>query len=207
MQGSATRTQLRHPELATGVFVHPGGGLWLPALGVLIAASIPEEEDLEQGPRPELIVVTGDPGEVKISRINRISGIIPVTDEPGAWRRTGLPVWTEWLGGGLRVLPRLPDSFGDGVRVVPGEYHPVVSVGDAASTGQRLPVYLVYSKAILIPAPAGVGTSFDIGRGLPPALAPLADSGPAEAFALRRGEVLPMGKLRLKARQVRAESA
>ena len=137
-------------------------GLWLPAISTLIVASIPEVEDLVEGARPELIVVAGDPGEVKPSRIKDLPALL---------------VRTEWEGGGLRVLPRMPDPLTDGVLVVPGEYHPVVSVGDAGSTSQRLPVYLVYSKAILIPGPAGSGACFDIGRGLPPALAPLAESG------------------------------
>ncbi|MCL4843953.1 MAG: hypothetical protein KJZ79_19030 [Bryobacteraceae bacterium] len=207
MPASTTGAQSRQQELAAGVFAHPSGGLWLPAMATLIVASIPQVEDLEGGPRPELIVAVGDPDTLKSYRINALSAIFPVTGDPEAWRRTGLQTWPEWRGGGLWVTPRMPDLSTGGVLVVPGGYHPVVSVGDAASTKQRLPAYLVYSKAILIPGPAGSATSFDIGRGLPPALAPLADSGVAEAFALRRGEVLPLGKLRLKARQVRAKSA
>lgn len=207
MPASTTGAPSRQKELANGVFAHRSGGLWLPAISTLIVASIPEAEDLDEGLWPELIVVTGDSRDIKSSCINNLPAIVPVTDEPAAWRKTGLQAWPEWRGGGLWVTPRIPDLETGAVLVVPGGYHPVVSVGDAASTKQRLPAYLVYSKAILIPGPAGSTTSFDIGRGLPPALAPLADSGVAEAFALRRGEVLPLGKLRLKARQVRTQSA
>jgi hypothetical protein len=207
MTGSSILTQSKQPELAAAVFAHRSGGLWLPAISTLIVASIPEVEDLEVGDRPELIVVAGNPGNIKPSRIKELPEILLVTDYPAVWQQTGLQAWTEWRGGGLRVVPRMPDLLTDGVLVVPGEYHPVVSVGDAASTRQRLPAYLVYSKAILIPGPARSGACFDIGRGLPPSLAPLAESGSAEAFVLRGGVALPLGKLPLKARQVRTQSA
>jgi hypothetical protein len=204
MPATITGVQSRQKELATDVFAHRSGGLWLPATGTLIVASIPEAEDLEEGDRPESIVVVGELDPVKRSRIKELPRIVRVADNPGAWQYAGLQVQTQWEGGGLRVLPRLPGSLIDGVRVVPGEYHPVVSVGDAVSTNQRLPAYLVYSKAILIPGRVGLSGCFDIGRGLPPALAPLAESGAPEAFVLRRGVVLPLGKLRLRVRQTRA---
>jgi hypothetical protein len=110
---------------------------------------------------------------------------------------------SEWRAAGLLVAASIPEHVPEDVRLVPSGFHPVVSVGDALSVSQRLPALLLYPDAMLSPGLSASVPSFDLGRGLPAPLARFATK-PASALALRGGQILDFGVVRLQARKAKA---
>lgn len=153
---------------------------------------------------PQIFPFIRDELRQRLAPLLAAARIVVVDAEVEMWRAIGLEASPAFRELPLSVLSEAPAARPplDGV-LVPGPWHPVVSIGGSSETLHRLPAFLVYPGAILLPAVSVAAPTFDLGRGLPPALASLAANRPAEAFALRRGQFLPLGRLNLRPRAPR----
>lgn len=163
-------------------------------LGPPVSAGVGERlERLLQELQPRLLVVLGDlvhaprPGaeeqaaiERQIASLRAHAGLLLVrgNHDRGFARdfaHLELPAVEEWAFGGWRAVHG--DQAGPGQRLILGHFHPAVSIRDAAGARMRLPAFLVFPNAVVLPAFSPLAAGFDVRRGLPAGLRAIVGAG------------------------------
>ena len=77
-----------------------------------------------------------------------------------------------------------------------GHWHPAASLRDAAGATLRYPAFLVWPRAIVLPAFTPFSAGLDIRRGIPHALRALAGASlPPQCLAVTSREVIPLNRV------------
>jgi metallophosphoesterase superfamily enzyme len=79
--------------------------------------------------------------------------------------------------------------------LVLGHLHPALSIHDAAGAGRKVPVFLVGSRCIVLPAFSPFARGYDIRDGLPEELQERFGSAPVNVFASTGKRVVSIGPL------------
>ncbi len=80
--------------------------------------------------------------------------------------------------------------------LVVGHLHPCLGVKDAAGASQKLPLYLVSSSCLVLPAFSPFARGYDVISGLPEDLAAYFGQAEIEAYAISSTRVVRLGPLR-----------
>jgi uncharacterized protein len=76
-----------------------------------------------------------------------------------------------------------------------GHLHPCLSIRDASGAGQKLPLFLVNSRCIVLPAFSPFARGYDVSAGFPPALQFCFQNSPIHAYIATPSRVLHLGPL------------
>src|SRR5450755_374647 len=90
---------------------------------------------------------------------------------------------------------QLPHRLPEGRTLVAGHLHPSIPVKDAAGAGQRLPVFLVSSGCVVLPAFSPFAGGYDVGCGIPQTLAAHFGTAEVQAYAASGTRVASLGVL------------
>lgn len=115
-----------------------------------------------------------------------------------------------WTAGGIVAVHgdgRAEYPSSEGQFLVVGHWHPSVSIADSAGATQRLPVFLVWTCAIALPAFSPFAAGFDVSRGLPSGLTDTVPCArrPAELFAASGRRIRKLGRLQPRLRRRRTK--
>lgn len=163
--------------------------------------------------QPETIVFVGDvvhaprPGaeeragiEATLSELAKLAELILIPgnhdrgfqrDYPGA----ALRVAADWRGCGVVAVHGhiLPASTG---HLVLGHLHPALGIVDHAGATQKVPVFVVSSRATVLPAFSPLAAGGDIRMHMPPAIGALLDESKTRVVAASGKRVVDLGPLR-----------
>ena len=110
----------------------------------------------------------------------------------------GIETVESWSG--LDLLAVHGDRFNfaspPGSTLLMGHLHPCLGVRDAAGAAQKLPLYLVNSSCVLLPAFSPFARGYDVTSGLPEEITPYFGAQQIEAYALSSTRVVHLGPLR-----------
>jgi hypothetical protein len=109
----------------------------------------------------------------------------------------GIPLAGEWSGGGVVALHGDRPHEQGGAGAVFGHLHPSLTIEDAAGARQRVPVFLVGSDAIVLPAFSPFAAGIDLARPVPRAAARLLPAQP-HGYAATGKRVVPLGPIRIR---------
>jgi putative SbcD/Mre11-related phosphoesterase len=94
----------------------------------------------------------------------------------------------------------------EGQTLVVGHWHPSVSIADSAGATLRMPVFLVWPKAIVLPAFSPFAAGFDVSRGFPAAMLESIPCGKqaAEVYAASGKRIRRLGQIQPRMRKARS---
>ncbi len=117
---------------------------------------------------------------------------------PREFGHLGIETVESWSSGNLVAVHG--DRFNVAVpnkhTLVVGHLHPCLGVKDAAGASQKLPLYLVSSSCIVLPAFSPFARGYDVISGLPEELAACFGQSEIEAYAVSGTRVARLGPLR-----------
>jgi putative SbcD/Mre11-related phosphoesterase len=95
-----------------------------------------------------------------------------------------------------------------GHTLVVGHWHPSVSIADSAGATLRLPVFLRWPEAVVLPAFSPFAAGFDVSRGYPPQLMDSIPNGgrPVEIYAATGTQIRRLGTMQPRRRRPRQSS-
>ena len=149
----------------------------LVALGDLVHAPRPGEEErrgIEElaamiCSRTGLIIVRGNHDRALARDFPALAGRLV-----DRWEAAG------WLAVHGDVLEAAPEQ----ARLILGHFHPAIAVRDAAGVAVRVPAFLAFPRAVVLPAFSPLAAGWDLRRGLPEALRPFESQGRPRAWAV-----------------------
>jgi putative SbcD/Mre11-related phosphoesterase len=109
----------------------------------------------------------------------------------------GIEAVEHWRHGVLLALhgDREPADARDNEILIAGHLHPAVGVRDDAGHSQRIPVFLITPRAIVLPAFSPFAAGFDVGHTIPRETRALLGKHPVELVAASGQRVVQLGSL------------
>jgi metallophosphoesterase superfamily enzyme len=102
-----------------------------------------------------------------------------------------------WSADGISAAhgDRLPSVKPEEQTLLLGHWHPCLSVQDASGAAQKLPLFLVTDRCVVLPAFSPFARGYDLVCGIPEELRGLLAGSNVDAFAVAAKRVVALGPL------------